>query len=90
MRRRYSTGGIKKQRGRWIGMWWVDGKRKSKVLGLVKDMSKTRAREAINQIVAAENAKRDSKRFGVLGNLSSKSISPTTAANGRHQHGRAL
>lgn len=67
MRRRYQTGGIKKQRGRWIGMWWVDGKRKSRVLGRIKDMSKSAAREAINRIVAEENAKRQDKkdwRFG--------------------------
>ena len=62
MRKRYQTGGIKKQRGRWIGMWWVDGGRKSRVLGLVKDMSKSKAREAVNRIVAEENAKRQANR----------------------------
>jgi integrase len=65
--KRYQTGGIKKQRGRWVGMWWVDGKRKSRRLGLVKSMSKTQAREAIRVIVDAENARRqESKtwRFG--------------------------
>jgi hypothetical protein len=67
MRRRYQTGGIKTQRGRWIGMWWVDGRRKSRVLGFVKDMSKSAAREAVNRIVAAENARRQEYktwRFG--------------------------
>jgi len=67
-RQRYQTGGIKKQRGRWIGMWWVDGGgRKSRVLGFVKEMSKSKAREAVNRIVAEENAKRQldrSWRFG--------------------------
>jgi integrase len=62
MRKRYQTGGIKKQRGRWIGMWWVDGGRKSRVLGFVKDMSKTKARDAVNRIVAEENAKRQTDR----------------------------
>jgi hypothetical protein len=62
MRRRYQTGGIKKQRGRWTGMWWVDGSRKSRVLGLVKEMTKSAAREAVNTIVAAENAKRETNR----------------------------
>jgi len=61
-RQRYQTGGIKKQRGRWIGMWWVDGGRKSKVLGFVKEMSKSKAREAVNRIVAEENAKRQIDR----------------------------
>jgi integrase len=39
-------------------MWWVDGKRRSRVLGLVKSMSKSQAREAVSAIVTAENAKR--------------------------------
>ena len=56
--KRYQTGGIKKQRGRWIGMWWVDGRRRSRRLGLIRSMSKTQAREAIRVIVDAENAKR--------------------------------
>jgi hypothetical protein len=60
--KRYQTGGIKKQRGRWIGMWWVDGKRKSRMLGLLKSMSKTQAREAIRVIVDAENARRRQNR----------------------------
>ena len=67
MRKRYSTGGIKKQRGRWIGMWWVDGGRKSRVLGMVKDMSKTKAREAVNRIVAEENAKRQTNKVWQFG-----------------------
>ncbi len=65
--RRYQTGGIKKQRGRWVGMWWVNGKRRSRVLGLVKSMSKSQAREAVNGIVTAEDAKRQENqvwRFG--------------------------
>lgn len=65
--RRYQTGGIKKQRGRWVGMWWVDGRRKSRVLGFVAKMSKSAAREAVNRIVAEENAKRQDnkiRRFG--------------------------
>src|ERR1039457_4781436 len=67
MRKRYQTGGIKKQRGRWVGMWWVDGRRKSRVLGFVNKMSKSAAREAVNRIVAEESAKRESNktwRFG--------------------------
>ena len=67
MRKRYQTGGIKKQRGRWIGMWWVDGRRKSRVLGFVKDMSKTEAREAVNRIVTEENAKRQTNRVWRFG-----------------------
>ena len=62
MRQRHQTGGLRKQRGRWLGMWWVDGKRKSRVLGLVKDMTKSKAREAVGKIVAEEQAKRQVKR----------------------------
>ena len=62
MRRRYQKGSVKKQRGRWVGMWWVDGQRKSRVLGLVKDLSKSDARSAVNQIVAAETAKHQGNR----------------------------
>ena len=65
--KRYQTGGIKKQRGRWIGMWWIDGRRKSRVLGFIKEMSKSKAREAVNRIVAEENAKRESNRIWRFG-----------------------
>src|SRR5277367_5381397 len=58
MRKRYQTGGVRKQRGRWIGFWRVDGCRKSRVLGFVKDMTKSEAREAVGKIVVAENAKK--------------------------------
>ena len=47
MRIRHSTGGVRKQRGRWIGMWYADGKRKSKVVGSVKEMTKSEAREEV-------------------------------------------
>src|ERR1035438_1370044 len=89
MRKRYQTGGIKKQRGRWVGMWWVDGRRKSRVLGFVNKMSKSAAREAVNRIVAEENAKRESNkvwRFGEFVELVyfpyySRKWKPPTRAN---------
>jgi integrase len=65
--KRYQTGGIKKQCGRWIGMWWVDGRRKSRRLGFVKSMSKTQAREAIRVIVDAENATRRERKTWCFG-----------------------
>src|SRR5229473_1403626 len=67
MRTRHSTGGVKKQRGRWIGMYWVDGARKSKVLGFVKELSKTEARDAIRQLVEEEKAKRETDRVWKFG-----------------------
>jgi integrase len=65
--RRYQTGGIKKQRGRWVGMWWVDGRRKSRVLGFVNKMSKSAAREAVNKIVSEENARRQEDKIWRFG-----------------------
>lgn len=62
MRMRHQTGGLRKQRGRWIGMWWSDSKRKSRVLGFVRDMTKSEARAAIGRIVAEEQAKRQLNR----------------------------
>ena len=53
MRTRHSTGGVRKQRGRWIGFWRESGIKKSTVLGLVKDLTKGDAREAVAKIVAA-------------------------------------
>jgi integrase len=67
MRTRHSAGGVRKQRGRWIGMWYADGKRKSKVLGFVKDMTKGEAREAVAKIVTAYRANQETSnivRFG--------------------------
>jgi integrase len=60
----HSSGGVRKQRGRWIGLWRVDGKKQSRVLGFVKDMSKADAREAVQKIVAAERAKGNPAAFG--------------------------
>jgi hypothetical protein len=45
-----------------MGMWWVDGRRKSRSLGLITEMSKTAAREAVKAIVVEENAKRQRHR----------------------------
>jgi integrase len=52
MRTRHSTGGVRKQSGSWVGLWYEDGNKKSKVLGFVSEMSKGEAREAVGKIVA--------------------------------------
>jgi integrase len=44
-------GGVVKQRGRWKGLWYEDGVKKSKVLGSCSEMTKTQAREAVAEIV---------------------------------------
>jgi integrase len=67
MRIRHSTGGVRKQRGRWIGMWYADGQRKSKVVGSIRDMTKSKAREEVAKIIAGERAKREMNRAWKFG-----------------------
>jgi len=64
---RYQKGSVKKQRGRWVAMWWVDRSRRSRVIGLVRDMTKSEAREAVNRIVAEVNARRGQNRIWRFG-----------------------
>ena len=64
---RYQKGSVKKQRGRWVAMWWVDRSRKSRVLGLVKNMTKSEARSAVDKIVTEVNARRDQNRVWRFG-----------------------
>src|SRR5580698_2164287 len=51
MRQRHSTGYVRKQRGKWIGAWYVDGKRTSKSLGLAKDLTKSDAKETLTELI---------------------------------------
>src|SRR5579872_3926089 len=64
---RYQKGSIKKQRGRWVAMWWVDLRRKSRVIGLVKDMTKSDARAVVDRIVTEAAAKREQNRVWRFG-----------------------
>lgn len=67
MRKRYQKGSVKKQRGRWVAMWWVDGNRRSKTVGLIKDVTKSEARAQVDKIIADLNAKRQEKRTWQFG-----------------------
>ena len=67
MRQRHSTGGVRKQRGRWIGLWHEGGQKKSRVLGFIKEMTKGEAREEVAKIVAKERAKRETDRAWKFG-----------------------
>src|SRR5882757_7370309 len=67
MRTRHSTGGVRKQRGRWIGMWYTDGRRTSKVVGFIKEMTKGKAREEVAKLVAKERAKSETDRAWKFG-----------------------
>src|ERR1700722_1794200 len=73
---RYQSGSIKKQRGRWVGMWYADGGRKSKSLGLVKDMTKSDARAAVNRIVGEVKAKRSRNRVWKFGEFAAEVYFP--------------
>lgn len=64
---RHQRGSVKKQRGRWVAMWWVDGSRKSRVIGFVKDLTKSDARAVVDGIVKQTNAKRDQSRVWQFG-----------------------
>ena len=41
--RRHSIGGVRKQNGRWYGLWYEGGVKKSRVLGLSSEMTKGEA-----------------------------------------------
>jgi integrase len=51
MRVRHATGGVRKQRGRWVGLWYENGIKKSRTLGSCQEMTKSDAREAVRVIV---------------------------------------
>jgi integrase len=76
MRQRHQTGGLRKQRGRWIGFWRVNGIRISRVLGFVKDMTKSKAREEVARIVAEENAKHEAIRVWHFGEFVEQVVFP--------------
>jgi integrase len=66
---RYQKGSVKKQRGRWIGMWREGHSRKSRVMGLVKDMTKSEAREKVSSVIAEMEAKRQADRIWRFGDF---------------------
>ena len=59
MRTRHAAGGVRKQRGRWVGLWYENGIKKSQTLGLAKEMTKSDAREAVAKIVADVRTKQE-------------------------------
>ncbi len=59
---RYQKGSVKKQDGRWVAMWWVGRSHKSRVIGLVKDMTKCEARAIVDGIVTEAEAKLNQNR----------------------------
>src|SRR5258708_35453221 len=62
---RYGSGGVRKQRNRWIGYWrGQDGKQVSEVLGLASEMTKGDARDAVAGIVKRVKRETNPKLFG--------------------------
>jgi integrase len=61
---RYSEGYVRKQRGRWLGAWYVTGKRTSQTLGFVKDLSKSEARERLAELIRQSKQSVDRTLFG--------------------------
>jgi integrase len=84
MRQRHQTGGLRKQRGRWLGIWWVDGLKKSRVLGFVKDMTKSKAREQVGKIVAEERARRDANKKWLFGEFVEQVYFPYYSRKWKH------
>jgi len=62
--RRHSTGYVRKQRGKWIGAWYVDGKRTSRSLGFVKDLTKGDAKEKLAELIREARQGGDITLFG--------------------------
>ena len=62
--RRYSKGGVVQQRGRWKGLWYEDGIKKSRIVGLCKEMTKTEARQAVETIIAKLKPQSEKPLFG--------------------------
>jgi integrase len=62
--RRHSTGYVRKQRGKWIGAWYVNGERTSKSLGLVKDFTKSDAKEKLAEIIRTARQAGETTLFG--------------------------
>ena len=73
---RYQKGSVKKQRGRWVGLWWDNNSHRSRVLGLVKDMTKSEAREAVGKIIAEMEKKRQGNRIWRFGEFVSEVYFP--------------
>jgi integrase len=63
VRQKYQRGSLKKQKGKWVGMFYDStGSHRSRVLGPVKSMTKTQARAAVNKFADEANAKVDENR----------------------------
>lgn len=61
----YGSGGVRKIGTMWHGYWRsAEGKQVSKTLGLVSEMTKTEARDAVAEIVKRQKQEANTKLFG--------------------------
>src|ERR1700687_4918781 len=58
MRLRFQRGSLARRDGAWVGQWREDGHRRKRALGLVSEMTKSRAQAALAAILAGVNARR--------------------------------
>jgi len=88
--RRYSKGGVVQQRGRWKGLWYEDGVKRSRIVGLCKDMTKTEARQTVEAIVAKLKPQSEKPLFGdfvesVYFSYYSRKWKPSTCENNKQR-----
>ncbi len=84
-RRRYQSGSLKKRCGKWVGQWWEETQRRNRVLGPISTMTKSDAKAALNQILAALRA----SQADVDGNMSLSQFvlhTEVETLDGRLQH----
>jgi hypothetical protein len=73
---RYQKGSVKKYRGRWIATWWDNHSRKSRVIGLVKEMTKSEARAVVQGIIAETEARQQENRAWCFGEFVTEAYFP--------------
>jgi len=91
-RKRYQKGSVRSRKhGKtkvWVGQWWEDGNRKSKVLGRVSEMGKGEA-EALMAVILKrtnEDAGQTQKPLYTSAFTSKRSSCRCVIGNGRSQH----
>jgi integrase len=57
MRRRYQKGSVKPVKGKWIAQWRENGHKRKRTLGQVGKMTKSEAKQLLEEIVAPINAR---------------------------------
>ncbi|MEP7355591.1 MAG: hypothetical protein ABI824_20365 [Acidobacteriota bacterium] len=90
MIKRHATGGVTKQRRSWREHWYKNGVKKSRVLGLIAEVTKGEAREAVAEIVAAQRNSSEATTLAISSNVgsslpTSEKWKPSTAAENKQR-----